>query len=266
MRLWTRSLTVAAIGFAVASCATAAPASERWRSLFDGKTLAGWTPKIAGYPLGVNFGDTFRVRDGAIVVDYDKYENRFGNRFGHLFFQTALRGAYRLRLEYRFLEGGLPDAPPWAVVNSGVMIFAQDPKTMALAANFPVSVEAQLLGPVPGQTRFTGNMCSPGTNIVMDGQLVTTHCILSKTPAPPIGQWVRFEVEVARDGTVTEKVNGRPTLVYSGVQLDPAGVQGDSRPLISAAGGKLMLDGGMIALQAESTPIEFRKIELLRLD
>ena len=67
------------------------------------ETLNGWTPKIRGFALGDNYRDTFRVRDGAIVVSYDKYDN-FGERFGHLFYKDAIRGAYRLRFEYRFLE------------------------------------------------------------------------------------------------------------------------------------------------------------------
>lgn len=56
----------------------------RWVPLFDGKDLSGWTPKIKGYELGKNFGNTFRVEDGVLKVAYDQYDN-FGGRFGHLF-------------------------------------------------------------------------------------------------------------------------------------------------------------------------------------
>jgi hypothetical protein len=107
-------------------------------------------------------------------------------------------------------------------------------------------------------------MCSPGTNVVMDGKLVTTHCINSKTPSHPNEVWAEFEVEVAADGTVTQKINGVPTIVYSAVQLDPEGRMADSKKLVATAGSKLLLDGGTISLQSEGNPIEFRKIEILR--
>jgi hypothetical protein len=247
-----------------ASCAGLPQSGEGgWKPLFDGKTLNGWSPKIRGFPLGENYKDTFRVRDGAIVVSYDKYD-AFGERFGHLFYKTPFK-AYRFRMEYRFLEAHPADTPAWAIANSGVMIFSQDPKSMAVGDSFPVSVEAQLLGPAPGQVRFNGNMCSPGTNVVMEGKLVTTHCINSKTPAGPNGVWTVFEVEVQPGGEVIQKVNGVETIRYSQVQLDPTGNMANSKPLVEAAGGKLMMDGGWICLQSEGNPIEFRKIEILEL-
>src|SRR5688572_25149159 len=55
-----------------------------WIQLFNGKDLDGWTPKIKGYELGNNFGNTFRVEDGVLKVSYDQYE-KFDNKFGHLF-------------------------------------------------------------------------------------------------------------------------------------------------------------------------------------
>ena len=236
---------------------------ETWQSLFDGKTLNGWTPKIRGFPLGENYRNTFSVKEGAIAVSYDKYD-QFGERFGHLFYEKPLTGAYKLRFEYRFSSSHPADTPAWAIANSGVMIFGQDPRTMAVDDSFPVSVEAQLLGPAPGQERFNGNMCSPGTNVVIDGKLEKTHCINSKYPADLNDRWITFEVDVSADGVVTQKVNGVTTIVYSDVQLDPEGKMANSKPLIAAAGGKMMLEGGTISLQSEGNPIEFRKIEVLQ--
>lgn len=264
MKTLANCTAIAAIALGAASCSALPHGGQGWESLFDGKTLEGWTPKIRGFPLGENYRDTFRVRDGAIVVDYSRYD-QFGDRFGHLFYKDAITGPYRLRFEYRFLAEHPADTPAWAIANSGVMIFGQDPRTMAVGDAFPVSVEAQLLGPAPGQVRFNGNMCSPGTNVVISGKLETTHCINSTTPSVPNEVWTEFEVEVAADGTVTHKINGQPTIVYSDVQLDPEGGSANSKPLVAAAGGKLKLDGGTISLQSEGNPIEFRKIELLRL-
>lgn len=244
-----------------ASCATPSPPGERgWTSLFDGKSLKGWTPKIRGFPLGENYRDTFSVKDGTLRVSYAKYD-KFDERFGHLFYAKPFK-AYRLRLEYRFTDPSPADTPAWAIRNNGVMIYAQDPKTMALGDSFPVSVEAQILGPDGKAPRTNGNVCTPGTNIVIKGQLVTTHCINSTSPATPNGEWVRFEVDVSPTGEVTHRINGEAVFSYSGVQLDPAGGMADSKPLIAAAGGKLMLSGGYIALQSEGAPIEFRKIEI----
>lgn len=262
---FARKIAIALAAFAAASCASAPQGGEHWQSLFDGKTLAGWTPKIRGFPLGENDRDTFRVQDGAITVSYDKYD-QFGERFGHLFYARPLTGAWKLRLEYRFSSAHPADTPAWAIANSGVMIFGQDPKTMAVGDSFPVSVEAQLLGPAPGQERFNGNMCSPGTHVVIDGKLEKTHCINSKYVADPNDQWITFEIDVARDGTVTQIVNGKTTMVYSHVQLDPEGKMANSVPLIAVAGGEVMLKGGTISLQSEGNPIQFRKIELLQLN
>ncbi len=76
---------------------------------------------------------------------------------------------------------------------------------------------------------------------------------------------MQFEVDVGPDGTVTEKQNGVTTISWSQSQLDPEGRMANSKPLVAAAGGKLMLDGGYIALQSEGAPIEFRNIEIMEI-
>jgi hypothetical protein len=259
-----RCIAVAAFAVCLAACATnAGPSGPGWRPLFDGKTLAGWTPKIRSFPLGENYLDTFSAGNGVLKVSYDRYD-KFGERYGHLFYKTPFK-AYRLRMEYRFIGTTPADTPAWAQANNGVMIFSQDPKTMAVGDSFPVSVEAQILGPAKGQKRTNGNMCSPGTNVVMGGKLVTEHCINSTVPAAPNGEWVKFEVDVSPTGEVVEWQNGVETIRFSGVQLDPEGRMANSKPLIAAAGGKLMLDGGYVSLQSEGAPIEFRHIEIMEL-
>ena len=47
--------------------------------------------------------------------------------------------------------------------------------------DFPVSIEAQFLGGLGKGDRPTGNVCTPGTNIVMGGNLITRHCTNSKS-------------------------------------------------------------------------------------
>ena len=75
-------------------------AETGWISLFNGKDLTGWTPKIKGYELGENFGETFRVEGGVMKVSYDQY-NKFDRKFGHIFYKDKF-SHYRLKIEYRF--------------------------------------------------------------------------------------------------------------------------------------------------------------------
>jgi hypothetical protein len=156
---------------------------EKWIPLFNGKDLEGWTPKIRFHELGDNFANTFRVEDGVIKVRYDGYE-KFGETFGHLFYKTPY-SHYRFRCEYRFVGDQCPGGPGWAIRNSGVMIHGQDAATMGKDQDFPVSIEVQLLGGDGKNPRATGNLCTPGTNVVMGGQLVERHCTNSRRSTIP---------------------------------------------------------------------------------
>ena len=230
---------------------------QKWIQLFNAKNLDGWTPKIKGHQLGDNYKNTFRVENGVLKVSYDGYE-RWENRFGHLFFKSPY-SRYVIAVEYRFTGEQVPGGPSWALRNSGIMIHCQDPKTMLQEQDFPISIEVQLLGGSGAGKRTTANLCTPGTNVVMDGKLVTTHCIGSSSETFHGEQWVRVEVEVDGGKVITHKVKGQPVLRYEQPQIgggsvtnfDPA-VKQDGRPLT----------GGYISLQSESHPVEFRKVEL----
>ncbi len=245
----------------VALLLVAAPAAAQdkkggWVPLFNGKTLDGWTPKVKGYDLGENYADTFRVEDGVIKVRYDKYPE-FGNKFGHLFYKTPY-SHYKLRVEYRFVGEQARGGPGWALRNSGIMFHCQPPKTMRKDQDFPVSVEAQFLGGAATGERPTLSVCTPGTNIVMDGKLITRHCTNSRSKTYRGDQWVTAEIEVHGGGKVIHRVNGEAVMEYEKPQLDPKDPDGKS--LIKD--GKLILESGYIALQAESHPVEFRKVEI----
>lgn len=230
-----------------------------WRPLFNGKDLTGWTPKIKGSPSGENYGDTFRVQDGLLQVRYDKYSD-FGNRFGHLFYKDAF-SHYRLRLEYRFVGEQCPGGPGWAIRNSGAMLHGQRPESMSVEQDFPVSIEAQLLGGDGKSPRTTGNLCTPGTNVVMNGELITRHCTSAKSKTFAGDQWVVAEFEVRGDQTVKHFINGELVLEYTAPQYDDR--DADAKKLIAQAGGKKSLPRGTISLQSESHPIDFRKVEIL---
>ena len=237
-------------------------AAEKWIPLFNGKDLTGWTPKIKGYDLGDNFGDTFRVADGLLQVRYDKYEGPFHGRFGHLFYKEAFSN-YRLRFEYRFVGEQAEKGPAWALRNSGAMIHGQTPDTMRKDQDFPVSLEVQILGGDGVHPRTTGNLCTPGTNVVYQGQLHTVHCTTSSSDTFAGDQWVKCEVEVHGGKLLQHKINGKTVIEYAEPQLDPK--DADGKRLLDGGAAKL-LEKGTISLQSESHPVDFRGVELLELE
>lgn len=232
---------------------------EKWIQLFNGKNLDGWTPKIAKYDLGVNFGNTFRVEDGVMKMAFDQYD-KFDDRFGHIFYKEKFSN-YRLRAEYRFTGEQTPGGPGWAYRNSGLMLHCQPPATMTKDQSFPVCIEVQLLGGNGKEDRSTGNLCTPGTHVVIDGKLVKDHCISSTSKTFHGDQWVTVEVEVHGNGVIRHFINGEQVLEYSQPQLDES--DADAKRMKNELG--VMLQEGYIALQAESHPVEFRKVELFPL-
>lgn len=237
--------------------------TENWISLFNGKDLEGWTPKIKGYDLGDNIHNTFRVEDGVIKVSYDGYDGKFNEAFGHLFYKTPF-SKYRLKIQYRFTGDQIADGAGWATRNSGVMIHSEDPKKMAKDQSFPLSIEVQMLGGITeGISRSTANLCTPGTNVVMDGELITEHCINSNSETYYGDQWVNLEVEVHSDSLIIHKINGKEVLRYSIPQYGGADMDDYSAEYKSKIGQAIK--GGYISLQSESHPVEFRNIELLEL-
>lgn len=235
------------------------PNAESWTPLFNGRNLEGWTPKIRGYAAGENFGNTFRVENGVLKVGYDQYDE-FGARFGHLFYKEAF-SHYRLRVEYRFVGEQVKGGPGWAIRNSGVMIHGESPATMSKDQDFPASIEVQLLGGGGQGERTTANLCTPGTNVVMNGELITRHCTNSRSKTYHGDQWVTVEIEVHGSKLIRHLIDGKEVLSYSEPQLDERDAHAKE---LAAKNGKL-LEGGTISLQSESHPVEFRKVEILLL-
>ncbi|MFT5033545.1 MAG: hypothetical protein ACI9OO_001478 [Bacteroidia bacterium] len=237
------------------------PTSEGWLTLFDGKSLEGWTPKFTGYPAGENFAQTWQVRDGSIIATYENYP-AWNGEFGNLFYEQAF-SSYVLQLEYRFVGEQVTDSVlmSWARQNSGVMFHSEGPKSMHLDQNFPVSIEAQLLGADLGEHRPTGNVCTPDTHIVLDGKLHKKHCTVSLSKSYSGDQWVELELEVHPDGTIRHFVNGLFVLEYKQPLIDTSGDHGRRR-VAAAQNGEVRLNRGYIALQSESHPVQFRNIRL----
>lgn len=248
------------LGFAVSPLCHA---EQPWVSLFNGKNLDGWTPKVSGHAVGENPFNTFRVEDGVIKVSYDGY-GKFDEQYGHLFTNIAY-SRYILRMEYRFEGKMMADAPRYVNLNSGVMIHSQSPQSMGLKQGFPASMEVQFLADEGKGRRPTANVCTPGTNLEMDGKLVTQHIVESSAPTFPAGEWVRIEVEVRGSDEVIHRVNGKEVLRYQKPQLDPEGRIISTDALIKA-GAPRLLNFGHIALQAEGQGVWFRNIQLKSLE
>jgi hypothetical protein len=128
--------------------------------------------------------------------------------------------------------------------------------------DFPISIEVQFLGGLGSAERSTANLCTPGTNVVMNGNLVTQHCINSSSKTYHGDQWVRVEVHVQGDSVIKHVIEGKTVLTYEKPQIGGGSVN-NFNPAVKQDGA--MLTEGYIALQAESHPVEFRKVELLNL-
>ena len=209
--------------------------------------------------MGENFGNTFRVEDGIIKVRYDQYD-KFNERYGHLFYNTPY-SYYKLKIDYRFTGIWRKDAPSYTERNSGIMFHSQDPKTILKEQDWPISVEMQFLGMLAdGKPRPTGNMCSPGTDVVYKGRVDPRHCINSSSKTYDGDQWIHAELIVRGDSLVTHIINGENVLEYTNPQMG-GGVANRYNPALKIDGQRLK--SGFIALQSEGQEIDFKNIELL---
>ncbi|MCU0780310.1 MAG: DUF1080 domain-containing protein [Akkermansiaceae bacterium] len=228
------------------------PEGGKWIALFNGRDLDGWTPKVAGFPLGENPGKLFRVEDGLLKVSYADAGD-FKGQFGHLFYQTPY-SHYRIRGEFRFTGEQQKGGPGWAFRNNGFMLHCQAPETMKVEQKFPNSIEVQFSGSDPQKNPQTakrpmGCLFTPGTKVTRNGK-DDEGGDKSASGEPMSGtEWVTVEAEVRGGEEIIHYVNGKEVLRYQHTRLD------DGTPLTS----------GYIAIQAETHPIEFRTIEILPL-
>ena len=236
------------------------PDHKEWVQLFNGKDLKDWDVKISGYALNDNYGDTFRAENGVLKVAYDKYQ-QFDSRFGHIFYRQKF-SYYVIAVEYHFLGNQTPGGPEWGFRNSGIMVHSQSAQSMLKDQDFPISIEVQLLGGPGTGSRPTANLCTPGTNVEYKGKLYTEHCLQANAKTYHGDQWVRVEAVVLGDEKIRHVVEGEIVLEYSKPQIGGENVTNFNSA--EKQDGKLLTEG-YIALQAESHPLEFRKVELLNL-
>lgn len=259
----------------LASCDPARPivSEEEWEPLFNKRDLAGWDIKIAGHDLNDNFNNTFYVKDSMLVVDYSGYE-KFTKEFGHIYYNKPF-SYYKVRLKYQFYGEQLTGGPDYARLNSGIMMHSQSAASLGKEQTFPVSLEMQLLASDSANKRHTGNLCTPGTLVSMNGKPAYDHCIDSKSKYYNADEWVTAEAIVYGDSIIHQIINGDTVLTYekpvvagdfvnSAFNFTFGGFGADSAQWIQKK--NMPLTTGYIALQAESHPIRFRKIELLNLE
>ena len=242
---------------------------ENWLSLFNGKDLDGWDIKFSGHEINDNYKNTFQVEDGMIRVVYDEYE-KFDNKYGHMYYEKPF-SYYKIRFDYRFLGEQTPGGESWNVRNSGIMLHSQSAKSNDLHQDFPVSIEIQLLGGLGKGPRTTGNLCTPGTQVVFNDKLDFTHCISSNSKTYDGDRWVHVEAIILGDQSITHIVEKDTVLVYEKPQITTSYLDDDwdrygvtSKDYWKKISGKLLSEG-YIAIQAESHAIDFKNIELLNL-
>jgi hypothetical protein len=230
---------------------------KKWVSLFNGRNLNNWTPKIAGFMQGENFGNTFRVENGILSTRYDQYDS-FNNRFGALYYDKKFTN-YRLRVEYRFVGNLTPGAPSWGFRDGGIQYHCQPPSTVGVDQPFPVCLEYNLHGGDGKGERPTGEICTSGMTVEINGKRNTSNCTTPFVKRTFNGdQWITAEIEV-RDGKITHFVNGEQILQFENPRYDSSNVFAKN----FIKGGNDVVKDGYISLQSNSHPMDFRKIEIM---
>lgn len=230
---------------------------QQWVSLFNGKNLDNWIPKIAGYQLGENFGNTFRVENGILSTRYNAYDS-FNNRFGALYYNKKFTN-YRLKVEYRFVGELTPGAPVWGFRDGGIQYHCQDPKTMEVNQLFPICLEYNLLGGNGKDERPSGEICANGIFVEINGKRNAGYCTPPGVKRTLHGdQWVTAEIEV-KDGKITHFINAEPVLTFENPRYDSTNALANKFIM----GGNEMVKDGYISLQSNSHPMDFRKIEIM---
>ena len=196
--------------------------------LFNGKDLSGWHADVPEMDTNPSAKTPFIIRNGLLVS--------LGTPGGHLITDSVFEN-YRLRVEYRF--ACVPG-------NCGVLVHASAPR--ALYKMFPKSIEVQMMDKnagdfwciredisVPDMERRRGPKDEWGTTEDKKRRILN----LTDSSEKPVGEWNTMTIECIKNSI---KVWVNNDLVNYGFNCTVA--------------------KGHIALQAEGSEVEFRKVEL----
>jgi hypothetical protein len=203
-------------------------AQTKAKSLFNGKDLTGWHADVPEMDKNAAIKSPFIVRNGLLVS--------LGTPGGHLITDSLYQN-YRLEVQYRF--AGKPG-------NCGVLVHASTPR--ALYSMFPKSIEVQMMHEnagdfwcieeditVPDMEKRRGPKEQWGVNGDKKRRIIN----LTDGSEKPLGEWNTIIIECVADA-VKVWVNG--DLVNYGT--------------------KSTAQKGQIALQAEGSEVEFKKVVL----
>lgn len=197
-------------------------------SLFNGNDLSGWHIDVPAMDTVSTLQSPFLVRNGLLVS--------MGTPNGHII-TDAVYENFKLEVEYRF--AGVPG-------NCGVLVFASTPRS--LYEMFPKSIEVQMMHEnagdfwciveditVPDMEARRGPKEEWGITEGKGRRILN----LTDGSEKPVGEWNNMIIECAGN-TIKVWVNG--VMVNHGT---------------NCTAGK-----GNIALQAEGSEVEFRKVDL----
>lgn len=202
--------------------------AQKTIQLFNGKNLDNWyidIPEMDKDPKTIN---PFILRNGLLVS--------LGTPEGHLITKEKYQN-YRLVVEYRF--AGTPG-------NCGVLVHASTPR--ALYGQFPKSIEVQMMHEnagdfwciaedisVPDMEKRRGPKEKWGVTEDKERRIKN----LTDNSEKPLGEWNKMVIE-CKGNTIKVWVNG--DMVNNGFGAT--------------------VQKGQIALQAEGSEVEFRKVEM----
>ena len=203
-------------------------ARQKQINLFNGTDLKGWHADVPAMDKDASVKSPFLVRNGLLVS--------MGTPGGHLI-TDSIYSNYRLEVEYRF--AGKPG-------NCGVLVNASTPR--ALYGMFPKSIEVQMEHKnagdfwciaedikVPDMETRRGPQDTWGTTEGKNRRIEN----LTENSEKPVGEWNRMVIEC----------RGREIKVWVNDDLVNYGFD-------------CTADKGKIALQAEGSEVEFRKLLL----
>ena len=216
----------------LASCANPKDQKEKPKSLFNGVDLTGWHVDVPDMDTANSTAiNPFIVRDSMLVS--------LGTPNGHLITDSVFEN-YKLEVQYRF--AGVPG-------NCGVLVHASTPR--ALYKMFPKSLEVQMMHENAGdfwcivediKVMDMEKRRGPKENWGITEGKERRVMNLTDGSEKPLGEWNTMEIE-CRANTIKVWVNG--ALVNDGFDCT--------------------VSKGQIAVQAEGSEVEFRKLVISRL-